>query len=278
MDRQLVFGACILMITTLARSAGPTADFRIEVLVHNRTSKPITVPVECPRGCDWDVANIECPGGNNDCSVMLDGRTGVQPLSVKPIETRAEPDILRPYSGTVCIGMAPAPPDEVPPGAKHMMVQVRPDGPAGLAGIGYGDVLLSLNGVPVQDLDTLIAIVHAGVAGGPFEATLTRNGKPIQAHGQFGVLTNTRGCMVATPELLATPPAVRPTTSPSPIPFEISFAHIDGELRCFEGCSWSSLPAPCPPTQRCSLGIREGGTPGAATPRRQTAELARAKI
>jgi S1-C subfamily serine protease len=61
-----------------------------------------------------------------------------------------------------------------------VVVNVEPDGPAARAGILLGDVLVALDGRPVEDTDAVQAVVVGRPVGSAVTAALIRAGAPVQ--------------------------------------------------------------------------------------------------
>ena len=58
-----------------------------------------------------------------------------------------------------------------------LIMGVEPDGPAAKSGLMVGDILVGLNGQPVPDHDTLVALLSGDMAGKPAQAQVLRGGQ-----------------------------------------------------------------------------------------------------
>jgi len=60
-------------------------------------------------------------------------------------------------------------------------LSVEPNGPAERAGLMIGDILVALNGKPIQDTDDVQSVLEPGFVGKPVKATLVRGGALTEA-------------------------------------------------------------------------------------------------
>jgi S1-C subfamily serine protease len=67
-----------------------------------------------------------------------------------------------------------------------MVVSVQPDGPAATAGVILGDVLVALDGTPVQESDDVQRLVSARRVGTTLLATILRAGSPTDVRITVG--------------------------------------------------------------------------------------------
>jgi len=67
-----------------------------------------------------------------------------------------------------------------------ILISVEPDGPAGHAGLMLGDVLLALDGQPIQDTDDVQAHLGPEKIGKPVVASVLRGGALLQISIQIG--------------------------------------------------------------------------------------------
>jgi len=67
-----------------------------------------------------------------------------------------------------------------------MVVSAQPDGPAATAGVILGDVLVALDGTPVQDSDDVQRLVSARRFGTTLAATILRAGLPTDVRITIG--------------------------------------------------------------------------------------------
>ena len=98
--------------------------------------------------------------------------------------------IARPYLG---VGMQSVSLPEklrtklsLPAASGLMMISVEPDAPADNAGITIGDILLSLEDVPMADTDNVQTILGSRKVGAVVTATLLRGGEVIKAEITLG--------------------------------------------------------------------------------------------
>lgn len=88
--------------------------------------------------------------------------------------------------GYLGIGLHPV---EVPRGIREkfgisaesglILLSVEPDSPAATAGWQVGDILISLDGKPVSDIDELQTALRGGIVGRTLEASLIRGGEQV---------------------------------------------------------------------------------------------------
>jgi S1-C subfamily serine protease len=79
--------------------------------------------------------------------------------------------------GFIGVGMHPV---RLPDGKIGLVIlSIDPNGPAAKAGIVVGDVLLSLNGHPVQDTDDVQAQLGPESVGKAITAGILRGGSPL---------------------------------------------------------------------------------------------------
>jgi hypothetical protein len=262
MSTKLSILATSLLLSTMTPSAATDssapAGFRMEVLVHNGSSVPASIPIECLHGCAWDKQIIDCPATTKECRVIIDGRFGIEPWTK---EAAGPPPVLA-WTGTVCLGLvAPNAPSTAEADtseqdrssvARVIVRRVDAGSPAEVAGFKEGDLFAGFNGVTVKRAEDLHDIVQHKLAGEPFQATLNRNGTEIQVNGHLGIFT-TAGCRPADPQLLAMPAAE--TLPMAPFSISIPDLRVPIELRCLEGCDlWRPTPvSPCPSPQSCSF-------------------------
>ena len=62
-----------------------------------------------------------------------------------------------------------------------MVVNVQPGGPADLAGVMMGDVLVALDGTPVGDIDDVQAVLGPHRVGSTVLVSIIRAGAPVEA-------------------------------------------------------------------------------------------------
>jgi S1-C subfamily serine protease len=65
-------------------------------------------------------------------------------------------------------------------------ISVEPNGPADRAGLMIGDILVALNGKPIQDTDDVQSVLEPGFVGKPVKATLVRGGALTEASITIG--------------------------------------------------------------------------------------------
>ena len=83
--------------------------------------------------------------------------------------------------GWLGVAVRPAPPQMVPPGAGAkgaLVVAVDPNGPAAKAGVEPGDVLIAVQGRPIEDSNRLPRLVASLKPGTTAELKVLRNGQP----------------------------------------------------------------------------------------------------
>jgi serine protease Do len=69
----------------------------------------------------------------------------------------------------------------LPDGREGLIIlSIEPNGPAALAGVFLGDVLMTLGGKPVTDTDDVQAHLGADSIGKPVTAELVRGGAPLK--------------------------------------------------------------------------------------------------
>lgn len=111
--------------------------------------------------------------------INTSGLSRVMPVAV-PVSTvnRVLQDLLEKghvARGYLGLGMHPV---RLPDGRNGVIViDVQPDGPAGLAGVLIGDVLLTLDGKPLADVDDVHAHLGPGSTGRRLKAGLVRGGQ-----------------------------------------------------------------------------------------------------
>jgi S1-C subfamily serine protease len=67
-----------------------------------------------------------------------------------------------------------------------IVVSVEPDGPAGKAGVLFGDVIIALGGAAVGNLRDLQAFLEPESVGNTIPVSIIRGGKPVEVKVTIG--------------------------------------------------------------------------------------------
>jgi hypothetical protein len=130
-------------------------------------------------------------------------REGLDRVLTPPADSR---DDQKPFLGIVG--------DDDPRGVR--ILSVRTGGPAEAAGIQPGDVITSIQGRPVRNMDTLSAILQTKKPGQQLPVELLRGGRRVAIAVTLGTRSNPAPLLAAEPD--APPPEPEAETFPLPPP------------------------------------------------------------
>jgi hypothetical protein len=230
-------------------------DFAMELVVSPKAGEPPgPITIRCIEGCDWAEKSFVCDESSLWCRAVVASRadyqqkvayetlpmlgsvcTGLSLESTLPPEQKCEP-VEDEYgsSGQQCVAIAA-------PGSRAYVVRTKPDSPAEKAGLIAGDLVVSINDVPIRGSSDLATVLKGAKSGDAFTALIERDGAPMTLHGHFGInmfvgMRPANKCAVATPEVLKTAQAFEP------VYFTILVEGPDGnyDFECLEGCVGSS--------------------------------------
>jgi hypothetical protein len=229
--------------------------FAMELVVSPKAGEPPgPVTIRCLEGCDWAEKSFVCDETSLWCRGIVASRadyqqkvayetwpmlgsvcTGLSLKSTLPPEQKCEPiEDEHGSSGKQCVAIAA-------PGSRAYVVRTKPDSPAEKAGLIAGDLVVSINDIPMGDNSDLAKVLKGAKSGDPFIALIERDGAPMTLYGHLGInlfvgMRPANKCAVATSELLSTARVFEP------VYFTLLVEGPDGsyDFDCLEGCVGSS--------------------------------------
>jgi len=267
MRHQIVLSGCIALFVPVLGLAAETEaldSFVLEMTMPAPSQSASTIAVHCQTGCVWTEETIEC-SAQQPCHAIIASSSVVD--SVDKLQRHKVE--ARPIAGSVCIGLptkSDPPPfehfqrcqettdargnptqmcesEEVPtPDTRVVVTAVMAGSPAEQAGFRAGDVVATLNAVPMRVRMDVYHAILSKAPGQSFEALLVRAGGSVVVRGHFGIAMSDDRCAVADEATLRNPALTAQELGPAPFLVTLDGLVSGVEVHCVQGCGWAVGP------------------------------------